>query len=154
MSMAFERRLIPQVGDPSERPTRDAGHRLEVTVVFTSDPGTTAALESAAVLASQLSAHITLVVAQTVPYPLPLDSPPVLLDFSERRFAEIASLSPVETMVRLYLCRDRCETLKAVLRPHSLVVMGGRKSWWPTREKRLAEHLRHTGHEVIFTELE
>ena len=42
-----------------------------------------------------------------VPYPLPLTSPPVLLDFSERQFRVLASQSPVETIVRIYLCRDR-----------------------------------------------
>ena len=43
--------------------------------------------------------------------------------------------SPVETIVRLYLCRDRFETLQAVLRPRSLVVIGGRRRWWPTSGK-------------------
>ena len=54
----------------------------------------------------------------------------------------------------IYLCRDRVETLTAVLSPHSLVVIGGRKRWWPTAEKRLARKLRRAGHEVIFTETE
>ena len=154
MAMAFERRLIPKTGRPIEPITDRAEHRLEVTVVFTSHSGTAAALKSAGVLASKLSAHITLVVPQIVPYPLPLESPPVLLQFSEQRFDEITKLSAVETVVRLYLCRDRWETLKAVLRPRSLVVIGGRKRWWPTREKRLARQLRRAGHEVVFAEME
>ena len=79
---------------------------------------------------------------------------PVLLDFSERRFSVIADKSPVETTVRLYLCRDRLETLTKVLSPHSLVVLGGRKRWWPTSEKRLAGKLRRAGHEVILAETE
>jgi hypothetical protein len=52
------------------------------------------------------------------------------------------------------LCRDRLETLKSVLNPRSLVVMSGRKRWWPTAEKSLAKTLRRAGHEVIFTEAE
>ena len=60
-----------------------------------------------------------LVVPQVVPYPLPLTSPPVLMDWNESRFRVIASESPVETKVALYLCRDRVETLTAVLNPHS-----------------------------------
>jgi hypothetical protein len=39
-----------------------------------------------------------------------------------------------------------------VLGPHSLVVVGGRRRWLPTREKSLARNLRSAGHEVIFTD--
>jgi hypothetical protein len=85
---------------------------------------------------------------------MPLQSPPVLLDWNERRFKVIAEQSLVETTVHLYLCRDREATLLKTLRPHSLVVLGGPKRWWPNAEKRLARKLRHAGHEVIFTETE
>jgi len=95
MSMAFERLLSPRPGRPIEPAADAAEHRLEVAVVFTSGSATIAALKKAGVLASKLSAHITLIVPQIVPYPLPLKSPPVLLDFSERRFAEIAKESRV-----------------------------------------------------------
>jgi hypothetical protein len=44
------------------------------------------------------------------------------------------------------------ETLAAVLEPHSLIVLGARKRWWPTQEKRLARKLRRAGHEVILEE--
>jgi hypothetical protein len=36
----------------------------------------------------------------------------------------------------------------------SIVVLGGRKRWWPTREKKLARQLRRAGHEVVFKETE
>ena len=154
MALAFQKLLVPAIERP--RPPRhdESKHRLEVAVVFTSATPTIAALKKAGALADKLGARINMVVPQIVPYPLPLESPPVLLDFSERRFREIAMESPVETNVRIYLCRDRLETLKSVLAPGSLVVIGGRKRWWPTREKRLAQQLRRAGHEVIFTETE
>jgi hypothetical protein len=76
------------------------------------------------------------------------------VDFNDRRFRLIACQSPVETSVRIFLCRDRVETLKSVLGPRSLVVLGGRSRWWPTAEKLLARNLRRAGHEVIFTETE
>jgi len=60
----------------------------------------------------------------------------------------------VETSVHIYLCRDRFETLASVLSPRSIVVLGGRKRWWPTREKSLASKLRKAGHEVVFKETE
>ncbi len=95
----FEKFLIPAPA------TRETSPRLNINVVFTSVDATLAALKEAGRLANNLSAHITLVVLQIVPYPLPLTSP--LVDWNERRFRVIASESPVETMVHLYLCRDR-----------------------------------------------
>jgi hypothetical protein len=55
--------------------------------------------------------------------------------------------------VRVYLCRDRAEVVRSVLKPHSLVVIGGNRRWWPTREKRLARQLRRSGHAVVFAEV-
>jgi hypothetical protein len=154
MSLAFERRLAPAPGHRTPPESGESPRRLHVAVVFTSAGATIAALKQAGALADRLSARVALLVPQMVPYPLPLESPPVLLDFSERRFAEIAKESPVETVVQIYLCRDRQDTLLAVLSPRSLVVIGGRKRWWPTQEKHLARILRRAGHEVIFTETE
>ena len=155
MSLALERLLIPATGHPTIPRSEDTDQRLNISVIFTSVESTLAAMRKAGSLASSLGARITLLAPQIVPYPLPLESPPVLLDWSERRFHVIASQSPVETSVRVYLCRDDVETLKRALRPRSVVVIGGRKRWWPfTHEKRLVATLRRAGHEVIFSELE
>ena len=154
MSLAFQKVLVPSAGQPTPQTSDESEHSLEIAVVFTSATPTIAALKRAGALADRLRARINLVVPQIVPYPLPLESPPVLVEFSERRLREIAMQSPVETSVHIYLCRDPLETLKSVLAPRSLVVIGGQKHWWPTREKRLARQLRRAGHEVIFTETE
>jgi hypothetical protein len=155
MSLALEKKLIPASAQPTRAIGEEVDRRLNIAVIFTSVESTLAALRKAGTLASSLGAQITLLAPQVVPHPLPLESPPVLLDWNERRFRTIANESPVETTVRLYLCRDRVETLKSVLSPKSLVVIGGQKSWWPFhREKRLAGKLRRAGHEVIFTETE
>lgn len=153
MLLAFQKPLLPATGSPAPG-AGEFESKLNVDVVFTSIEPTLAALKKAGALAGRLNARITLLVPQIVPYPLPLASPPVLLDFNERRFRVIANQSPVETMVRLYLCRDRLETLASVLKPHSVVVVGGRRRWWPTPEKRLAGKLRRAGHEVILAETE
>jgi hypothetical protein len=128
--------------------------RLKIAVVFTTVDTTLPALRNAGVLASSLGARVTLLVPQVVPHPLPLETPPILVDFNERRFRLIACQSPVETTVRIFLCRDRFETLNSVLSPRSLVVVGGKRRWWPTAESRLASKLRKLGHEVIYTETE
>ena len=154
MSFAIEKILVPATGHPEPPSTTEADQKLNISVVFTSVEATLAALKQAGTLASSLGARITLVVPQVVPYPLPLESPPVLVEFNEKRFRLIASQSPVETTVRIYLCRDGLEILTHVLSPGSIVVIGGQKRWWPTREKKLARQLRQAGHEVFFKETE
>jgi len=154
MALALEKLLAPDTGCPECPPERDAESQMEVAVVFTSVKATLAALRTAGALASRLRYRITLVVPQIVPYPLPLTSPPMLLDFSERQFRVLAGQSPVDTVVRIYLCRDRMDALVQMLKPRSLVVVGGRRRWWPTEETRIARRLRRAGHEVIFTETE
>ena len=82
---------------------------------------------------------------QIVPYPLPLSSPPVLVDFNERRLRVIASNCRVETRVSIYLCRDRSRDFKVCFettffggdrKPQEMVADG---------EKRLAAKLRQLG---------
>ena len=155
MSLAIEKILVPATGHPT-RPVKEEAHqKLNIAVVFTSVESTVAALKEAGNLANSLGARITLVVPQVVPYPLDLATPPVLVEFNENRFRVMASESPVETSVQIYLCRDRFETVAAVLQPGSIVALGGRKRrWWPTKEERLAQRLRRAGHEVLFKETE
>jgi hypothetical protein len=154
MALALERMIAPVTGAPARPFKEEADPRLDISVVFTSVDATLAALKEAGNLAGNLGGRITLIVPQIVPYPLPLTSPPVLIDFNERRLRVIASDSRVETRVSIYLCRDLLEILQSVLKPHSLVVVGSRKRWWPTREKRLARKLRALGHQVVVTERE
>jgi hypothetical protein len=154
MSLAIEKLLAPRTGHPTRPIGEEADQRLNIAVVFTSVESTLEALKEAGNLANSLGARITLVVPQVVPYPLPLETPPVLVEFNEHRFRVIASESSVETGVQIYLCRDRLQMLLATLSPNSLVVIGGRKKWWPTTEKLMARRLRQAGHKVIFIERE
>jgi hypothetical protein len=154
MALALERLIAPASGVPARPFPEESDSKLEITVVFTSVDATLAALKEAGNLAENLGARITLLVPQIVPYPLPLTSPPVLVDFNERRLRVIASHCCVETRVSIYLCRDTLETLKSVLKPGSLVVVGTRRRWWPTSERKLAAKLRHSGYEVVVTERE
>jgi hypothetical protein len=151
MALALERMIAPVTGVPAPWFSEETDSKLDISVVFTSVDATLTALKEAANLAGSLGGRITLIVPQIVPYPLPLTSPPVLVDFSERRLRVIANNCRVETRVSIYLCRDPLETLNSVLKPHSLVVVGSRKRWW-TAEKRLAAKQRRAGHEVVITE--
>jgi hypothetical protein len=147
-----ERLPIPAIGLPVLPGSDETNRRLEIVVVYTSVQATVSALSRAAALANGLNARLRLVMLNVIPYPLPLESPPVRCDFSERRLLEIASTSPVETRVHLCMCRQRFKTLVALLQPRSLVVIGGHKTWWPTNEGKLARALRRAGHEVILAE--
>ncbi len=154
MALALQRTLSRQPGQWAAHAPAEVDTKLNIEVVFTTIDATLSALKKAADLATRLSARITLVVPQVVPYPLPLESPPVLLDWTERRFRVLAEHYAVETTVQIYLCRDRIEALTGMLKPHSIVVVGARKSWWPTFESKLQGKLRRAGHEVIVAEME
>jgi hypothetical protein len=130
--------------------------RLDVNVIFTEPQATIAALKKAQSLARDLRACIQVRAAITVPYALPLDKPPVSADFIETLLSHLVcdlELDVFETKVHLYLCRDQVETLLQVLSPHSLVVIGGRKHWWASAERRVAKALRSKGHRVVFVRL-
>src|SRR4051812_10330911 len=102
MSLVIERVLAPATGRPAQAVGETADQRLNISVVFTSLEATLTALKAAGKLASSLDARIKLVAPQIVPYPFPLETPPVLLEFSENCFRVIASESPVETSVQIY----------------------------------------------------
>jgi hypothetical protein len=154
MTRGGRKSLFPATRTPDWHVAGANEAQLNVTVLFTSVNDTMAALRAAGTLANKLGGRITIVVPEIVPYHLPINKPPVVHDWNEKRFRVMAAKSPVETSVRFYLCRDRDEMLARQLKPHSLVVLGGKKHWWPTRESRLAKRLRSLGHEVILAETE
>jgi len=152
MSPVLEKSLDPAPWAPVGPATRNAVIRREIAVIFTSIEATLSALREAGHLAGRLNARLTLIVPQVVPYPLPLNRPPVSREFNEKRFCVMAGDSRVETTVRICLCRDRDVALEAILKPHSLVVIGDHGHWWHDPEKRLAQRLRRAGHTVVLAE--
>jgi len=130
--------------------------RLEVNVIFTDPRATVAALKTARSSARDLGACIRVRAAIVVPYALPLGKPPVPVHFTERLLSKLVrrqELGVFEPSIHVYLCRDQIDTLLRVLGPNSLVVICGRKHWWPTAESRMASALRSKGHRVVFVGL-
>jgi hypothetical protein len=123
---------------------------LSLTVVFTTIHATLGVLGQGVELASGLGARIRILALHVVPYPLALDCPHVDPEFKVRRFRTLLVDGAVETRIDVILCRNPHEAITISLRPHSLVLIGGRKHWWPTRETRLAKRLRRAGHHVLF----
>ncbi len=124
---------------------------LAIVVLFTTVRGTLNALQHAARLAYELQARIQIIVPYVVPYPLPIDKATVNPKFRLREFLTRCEQQPIETRIDIWLCRDVRQCIYEGLLPNSLVVVGGRQSWWPlTYEKRLARSVRSRGHQVVF----
>ncbi len=122
---------------------------LAVTVVFTTVAATLDALREASGLAHQLKARIRILVPSVVPYPLDIAHPRVDPLFRLRHFRTLCEQHSIETFVDVRLCRDRLACIRDALAPHSLVVIGARKEFWPFRAERiLVSQLRIDGHEV------
>jgi len=124
--------------------------KLEIVVLHTEAAATVSALKMAAELASGL-APVRLLAIQAVPYPLGLDAPPVSVEFLEQRFAQMAKEAKVTVAVDIRLARDAGDVMESELGPHCVVVIGGRRRWWPTAAMRLARRLERLGHQVVFT---
>lgn len=138
-----------KVTAPREHGIEQTG--LEVTVLFTTATETAEALKTASTLAADLNARINLIGVQVVPYPLPLERPPVYVEYLRDRLRAIADGVTIPVQIRLYIGRDAAETLTSVLPVGSIVVIGSNRRWWPTRPKTLARHLQRHGHQVVLT---
>lgn len=126
---------------------------FELVVVFTDVSETLVALGIAARLAHGLGARIRLVAPQIVPFPAPLEQPPVDPGFAERKFRVIAEQSSVDMMVDIRLCRDWEAGVLQSVKPGSIVLLGAAKGWWRSRKQRsLARMLRQRGQQVILSE--
>jgi len=125
---------------------------LEVNVIFTEQAPTAAALACARSLARDLGARIHLLFAVEVPFQLPLERPGVSVSFLQEQLSKVLGdleKDGFEPRANLYLCRDPVRALQQALKPNSLVLIGGRKRWWPTPESGIARALRAKGHRVI-----
>ncbi len=135
-------------------PRLDLG--LQVIVVYTTPEGTLGALKAAGALAKDLSAGVGLIVTEVVPFRLPLDQPRVSVEFLKERQNALVSKAGIEGQeirVQICLCRDLKHTLHRLLPSRSLVVVGGRRNWWSSREQRLETFLARLGHHVVYVEV-
>jgi hypothetical protein len=125
-----------------------------ISVIFTGTRETLKALEKASELAKPLSADISIIVVQVVPFPLSLDTPPISIETVLRGFEACIRQFSEKIRVFIYLCRDEMDGFKRALKSDRPVVIGTAKSLLPTREERLAQNLRHAGYDVILVNQE
>jgi hypothetical protein len=128
--------------------------RKSVFVLFTSTNETLRALEKARELAKPFGDPISVVALQTVPWILPIESAPVPFEFLMKHFQEVSGQFSAKIQLLAYLCRDRLAALKRILRPGSRIVIAVKPKWWPTRDARLADRLRHAGFRVVLVTTE
>jgi hypothetical protein len=123
-----------------------------VYVVYTSTDETFAALRIAGGFANALSVPLILVHYRTVPYPLAVDSPTGVSPIHSEEFLCRLRVEHIDAQSRVYLCRSDRRAIGAALNMPSLVVVGGRRRWWPTKAERWRRALETAGHYVIFVE--
>jgi hypothetical protein len=128
----------------------EAACSLEVVVLHTDIRETLEALKAAANLAQGLAARIRLLVPQIVPASMPMDRPELPLGHAWRRFQTLASGTKIKTYVDIRRGRDKNEILESVLKPGSVVVLGGKRPRWPGKVGFLAHRLEKMGHHVVF----
>jgi len=147
-------------GAPHQNQKRDAS---EVVVLYTGHPSTLAALRTASQLVHGLNIRIRLLALYCVPYPLPVDQPPIHVQFLEETFDSLAAQwraadtrnDELTLTADLRLCRDRWEMLKhAAGAVPSVLVIARRPRWlglFPRQEDWLARKLAKAGHHVVRT---
>jgi hypothetical protein len=127
--------------------------KLRLHVIYTTPEATRACLQVGSMLARDLGATVELLVAQVVPYPLPLDHPTTPASFTEKAAGALASKSDVNVDVKVLLCRDREETLPLWLPAESIAVIGRPRRWGRGSCRALIRLIKRAGHHVILVDV-
>jgi hypothetical protein len=144
------------------QPTRDSAARAPeivpavrteaVNVVFTTADETLEALRVASALGKAMAAPLTLVHFRQVPYPLSINAPGGVSPTETDEFVRRVRAEGIDMRVRVYLCRDDDRVIPMAFKRHSFIVIGGRRSWWPTMSQRWRRRLEAAGHFVVFVD--
>jgi len=121
---------------------------LAITVLYTSVRPTLAALRRAATLARNLGATIRILNIRTAPGPL-MDR-----EVTAKTFHTLAEGQPIPTRVEICYGRDIVNSLLHSLSPNSIVLIGARPGWWPSKVRRWAKLLSRNGHHIVFVPVE
>ena len=151
MSLAIERSWHPKADTPRSRKGRWRDQTVNISVVFTSLESALGALKEAGSSGERSGRAHHAFGASSRTYPLPLESPPVLLDFSEKRFRVIASQSPVETTYSFFVPRPfrNTDLSPKTGAPSWSSAEGGEGPWWPTKKNAWRGNCGVLGHEVF-----
>jgi len=142
------------VGEPSREPGegRCLVHPADVYVLFTSFEGTLAALRVASDLARSLGGAVRLVDFRVIQVGAPVEAPTGRSPIEGDGFLDRVGAEGIDVKANVYVCRDAWRAVPQVFRDHSLVLIGGRQRWWPTRAGRWRRVLEQRGHLVLFVD--
>lgn len=121
-----------------------------VYVVYTSIDETLTAVRVAGSFAKALGVPVSLVHIRAIPYALPVDRPVGISPIETDAFVARLRAESIEVNAREYLCRDRRSAIPAAFKPHSLIVVAGRRRWWRTQADFWRRALQAAGHYVVF----
>ena len=125
-----------------------------VFVVFTTLADTMAAVDVADGLARSRGVPVTVVHFRTVSHALPVDRPDGISPLESEDFHGELCAHGRFVDARIILCRDERTAIAQAFTPHSLIVVGGRRRWWPTRAEKWCRMLEDAGHYVVFVDKE
>jgi len=121
-----------------------------VYVVYTSIGDTLAAVRVASGFAKPLGVPVTVIHFRAVPYALPVDAPCGFSPIQTEAFSEGLRTVDCDVRVHVCLCRGERQAIPLAFTRQSLIVVGGRRRWWPTRSERMRRMLEAAGHFVVF----
>ena len=125
-----------------------ASDAIQAVVPYTTPELTRAALQAAAAC-SDLDVQVSLTDIQVVPFPCPLDQPPINREYSEKRLRELLESSGASGEATILYTRNWIDAFRRLLGPRSVVLIATKQPWWPTRESKLARALSRAGHQVM-----
>ena len=128
---------------------------LSVNVVYTRPEATAAALRAAESFARDLETTIHIRAMIAVPRQLAMDSGYISIKWLAQTLdglVKCACSNRCEFVLHIHLCRSRIDALLTLLKPYSLLVIGGRRRLWPSFEGRLCRAVRRAGHSIAFVD--
>jgi hypothetical protein len=125
-------------------------HSADVYVLFTSFEGTLAALRVASELARPLGSAVHLIDFHVVQVGAPVEAPTGRPRVEGDGFLNRLRAEGIDVKIDVYVCRDARRTILQVFKDRSLVLIGARHHWWPTRADRWRRMLEQRGHLVLF----
>ena len=135
-------------GRPGPEPTAWAPQ--QVYVLFTDLEETLGAVRVARRLASAIGGGVTVIHFRSIGFGAPLEHPAGLSPVETEAFRARLAAEDCDARVRVCLCRDARQAIRSVIDGRSLIVIGGRRRWWPTPSNRWRRMLEAQGYLVVF----
>ena len=135
------------IGRPRLEPT--TGAPQEVYVLFTGVAETLRAVRVASQLASATRGGVTVIHFRPIGFLMPLDHPSGLSPVETDAFKARLAAEDCGARVHVCLCRDPRGAIRSVIDRDSLIVIGGRRGWWPSPSTRWRRMLEDEGYVVV-----